>query len=740
VLIAADISETATMGGDMTGYDITWENDITSEWGNGAFLGNGLLGAMIYGDRDNPQDLQWELGRTDVCAHYQIEDIDWNMPRVFIGELVMKPASRVASRSMRLDIENGEASGTIITDGGRIEWRSFIPREENVTIIEMHTEDDEDAAKLTFRERWGVSPRIYAEGKTPEELPPEVLPPRPVRSSQGEVHTCVQPLTEKGAYATAYRTRTIDAHHRVLYCTVAQSHDKTVARDLDVQRSLDEAVAILQAACDMDLGRIESGHRDWWREYYALSNLSLPDDPKWERFFWLQMYKLGSAARSDVGVVMDQLGPWMTQVSWPATWWNINVQVAYYAAYAPNHLDIGRSLVTAMNRMYRIGSFKENTPQAYRHDSIYVGRSTNVDGIGNECDEGVNLLWALHNYWRQWRCSMDESLIDDALFPMLKESVNYLLHLVFEKDDGYLHLPPLYSPEYTGIPGERHEDIHYALSLLGWALQTLLNLDERFGKNDPKRDQWTDTLARLHPLPVDENGYMVAPAVPFAQGHRHHSHMLAMYPLHTLTPRDAASTLLFRRTLDHWVGLSTANGFDSGGWCGFSFSAASAMFAMLGEAEKSIEQMDGFLDALARNGMFLECDGKYPSLEAPLMAVEGLTYMLFQTWDDTIRVFPAVPARWQNVSFRDFRAEGAFLVSAVREKGRTLSVQVKSLAGEPLRVMPNLPCGDEEIAVEAVSPEPSQGGPRPLTVERLGAGGLRVDLQAGETATFRVRR
>jgi len=130
----------------MAEYDLIWDNTITTEWGNGAFLGNGLLGAMICGDRENPQNLQWELGRTDVCAHYKIEGIDWNMPRVFIGELVLKPAGLVTSRSMRLDVAHAEATGAIITDRGRIDWRSFIPREENVIITEMRTAEGEDAA------------------------------------------------------------------------------------------------------------------------------------------------------------------------------------------------------------------------------------------------------------------------------------------------------------------------------------------------------------------------------------------------------------------------------------------------------------------------------------------------------------------------------------------------------------------------------------------------------------------
>lgn len=59
--------------------------------------------------------------------------------------------------------------------------------------------------------------------------------------------------------------------------------------------------------------------------------------------------------------------------------------------------------------------------------------------------------------------------------------------------------------------------------------------------------------------------------------------------------------------------------------------------------------------------------------------------MVLQSWAGVIRVFPACPASWGDVRFHDLRAEGAFLVSARREAGRTKWVGIKSLAGEPCR-------------------------------------------------------
>jgi alpha-L-fucosidase 2 len=57
--------------------------------------------------------------------------------------------------------------------------------------------------------------------------------------------------------------------------------------------------------------------------------------------------------------------------------------------------------------------------------------------------------------------------------------------------------------------------------------------------------------------------------------------------------------------------------------------------------------------------------------------------MLLQSYSGTIRLFPAVPAGWQDVAFRRLRAEGAFVISAERQAGRTTRVEILAEVGGP---------------------------------------------------------
>jgi alpha-L-fucosidase 2 len=75
------------------------------------------------------------------------------------------------------------------------------------------------------------------------------------------------------------------------------------------------------------------------------------------------------------------------------------------------------------------------------------------------------------------------------------------------------------------------------------------------------------------------------------------------------------------------------------------------------------------------------------TLEGNFAAAAGLQEMLLQSHGGTIRVFPAIPDTWKDVSFTTLRAEGAFLVSAQRINGNTKSVEIVSEKGGRCRLI-----------------------------------------------------
>jgi hypothetical protein len=268
---------------------------------------------------------------------------------------------------------------------------------------------------------------------------------------------------------------------------------------------------------------------------------------------------------------------------------------------------------------------------------------------------------------------MDPALLRNTLVPLLRKAINYYLHFLAPGADGKLHLPPTFSPEY----GVNAPDCNYDLSLIRWGCKTLL----QHAPGDPLAPRWQNVLATLVDYPADGNGYMIGADTPYAQSHRHYSHLLMVYPLYLVNWDQPENRDLITKSVVHWHELTGAHR-------GYSYTGAASMYAMTGDGDTAITYLRKFFDPTTRypcraNTHYTEAG---PVIETPLSASQSLHDMFCQSWGGVIRVFPAVPTAWADLTLHDFRTQGAFLVSAVRKAGVTRFIRVKSLAGEPLKL------------------------------------------------------
>jgi hypothetical protein len=699
-------------------HDLVWDKPATN-WESGAFIGNGLLGAMIYSGGTNA--LQWDMGRSDITDKGD---------RIAIGRFVLDPRGEVTQSSMRLDLWNAEARGELKLTDGAIEWRSFTHAQDPVNAIEFWVQFPTNKSssikgpKFEFQHLPANPARLdYQKQPIPEEdKNPEAIYGQTNGIYGQTAHWCLQQLHDGAAYVVAWEYDSYHNDHIVLFSTVGfQPPAKGITNNS--LALVDQTLAQLH---DGMRGNYFDGflpsHRDWWHKYYPESFLSIPDT-RMESFYWIQMYKLASATRADRPAI-DLMGPWFRRTPWPHLWWNLNLQLTYWPIYTANRLELGESLIHMIDADR--ANFVHNVPAEWRGDAAGVGRSSPYDGLrsvpnatatGGVLERG-DLTWALHNYWLQYRYSGDEKLLRNGLFPILKLSIGYYLHLLSPGPDGKLHLPVSTSPEYP----KQAPDLNYDLSLLRWGLNTLLAVNDRFALNDPLVPKWRETLAKLTPNPVDEKtGLMVGAGQPFEESHRHYSHLFSIYPLHLLDPQSPADRPLIEKSLDHWASMPAK-------WRGYSYTGASAMSSWLGRREDAVKYLNEFLDKgfVKPNTMYTEAG---PVIETPLSGAASIHEIVLQSWSmqpfgTHIHVFPAVPEEWQDVSFDKLRAEGAFEVSAVRRGGKTKFVQITSLTGAPCRVSTSLQgevvaSGNRDFSVTT---EIEDG--QPVTV---------VDLKKGET-------
>ncbi|WP_261381507.1 glycosyl hydrolase family 95 catalytic domain-containing protein [Paenibacillus cremeus] len=642
--------------------DMEWVVKPVS-WDEGAFIGNGLLGAMIYGEENAKKRhvLRFVTGRTDITATRT--DKPGFPPRVPIGELDLELAGMIYHPTrLRVDLWNAEVRGLLTTTKGEARLRAFVHSEEPVMAIELGASEGELGAGVHWYAHSEVDPvLINADGINLNQFIPEAVVEK---SSENGVAVVVQRYsTLHEGCVTAMKEVQLSDTRRVIYMSVAKGCDEEARR---------AAVDAVMQASGTPFESWVDAHRAWWHRYYRQSLISIPDG-QLESFYWIQMYKLASATRADKPLI-DNQGPWLAPTPWAGVWFNMNVQMSYSPVYASGRLEIGESLVRAIAEQQE--QLIRNVAEPFRHDSSGLGRSCSYDLSSKVDDEVGNLTWVCHCLWRQYRYSMDDRLLEQLLYPVLRRSINYYLHLLEEGEDGHLHLPPMISPEYGSFFKTKVSDCHYDLALLHWGCETLLASCGRLGVDDPLQERWRDVLARLAPLPVDETGFMIGRDTPLAYGHRHFSHLLAVFPLHLIGVDTEEERGLIERSLKHWID-------KEGDLRGFSLTGAASIAATLGRGSEALRYLKALMHIIKPNTMYKEAG---PVIETPLAGAEALHDMLLQSWGGTLRVFPAVPEAWREAAFHELRAEGGFSVSAVRRDGRTAWIRVRSLAGEPCRI------------------------------------------------------
>ena len=684
-LDAAEVTDKVDWPSFLARHDMVWTR-LPDRWGSGAFMGNGLLGANVFADTNiaaggEGRSLHWRMGRSDVVL---------GDSRIPIGELALKTAGTLEGGHFRLDLWNAELTGEIQTSRGAIKIRSFTHAGQMAQVIELTPTAGEKMCRFEWEPGLAADPRkIYQK----QPIPDNEKNPDPQFSEAGGVHVCAQSLHTGAQHATAWTEVPGRAGARVVVVSVGFD------RQGDARA---QAAANVNQAVATGLEKLVLTHREWWHRYWPESFLSIPDT-RLESFYWLQMYKLASATRED-RMPIDLNGPWFNTTPWPKIWWNLNIQLTYWPVLTANRLELGEPFCKMIDDG-KTALAADARP--FSADSYAIGRSCSYDLVRAADHEICDLPWALHNYYLLYRYGMDDGKLQ-RLFPLLKGSMNYYLHHTAEGPDGRLHTTEGYSPEYPNQPAP-NPDCNIDLALIRWGCQTLLSSCERLKINDPLIPKWKEVLEKLVPYPVDENGLKISAGMAFAESHRHYSHLLMIYPLYIMNVDQPENRDLVVKSLNHWMGMPKA-------LRGYSYTGAASISAVLGRGDDALGWLNKLLDdKILPSTLYTESG---PCIETPLSGAASLHDMLLTSWGGKIRVFPAVPAAWRDVTFHNLRAEGAFLVSAARKNDKLQFIRIQSLAGEPCRLVTDMP-------------HPAAAG---FQIKQLANRDYELDLKKGQTA------
>lgn len=688
----------------MSKQDMIW-NRLPQTWYEAPFMGNGSMGTYICKE-PGKNAIRIDVNNSLVHDHRKDDKSIYGRCRLLIGYFLLQPVGEISSGTMRLDLWNAETRSCIRTASGEIRLKAYVTSESPYIIVEAEATEGEKDFRWQFYPESTDSPRQLnaIRKKSKNHLKKDYVsnPPSQLYERNG-LDYCWQPLLNGGGTATVWKEMR-KGNKRILVISNAHSFP-----EMNALQKAETALTNLQIA---DLPALRQAHQDWWHAYYPQSFISLPDK-KIENFYWVQIYKLASATRIGGGL-LDNSGPWQVLTPWPNAWWNLNVQLSYWPVYTSNRLELGMPIVDVVNDNFE--NLINNVPEAYRKDAAALPVATDFNLVGTDIRvpgskpfaQVGNLPWLCHNLWLQYRYSMDETILRNVIFPTLRRAINFYIPFLEKDEQGILHLKETYSPEYGNT-----KDCNYDIALLRWGCETLLETCRILSIDDDLCLTWQHIVDNLTNYPQNENGIMIGKDVPYSHSHRHFSHLLMFYPLYLLNAEQQGSKELLEKSIEHWHSMPD-------NILGFSYTGASLLYAAFGEGNKALEKLNGlFALTLRPNTMYMESG---PVIETPLSGAQCVHDMLLQSWGKKICVFPAVPSQWKNIQFKDLRTEGAFLVSAVRKEGKTINIQIKSLAGEPCT-----------LQTDMKNPIVKIGN---ATLTTKGENEYTLDLKKGETVTI----
>lgn len=462
----------------------------------------------------------------------------------------------------------------------------------------------------------------------------------------------------------------------------------------------ERAGIITEQAMKRGIKRDFARHMQYWRQYWAQSWVKLPDQLL-QKQYDNEMYKFGSASR-------EHSYPISLQAVWTADNGNLppwkgdyhhdlNTQLSYWPAYTSNHLSEGLGYINTLWKQRDV--YKRYTRQYFGTDGMNVPGVCTLTGepMGGWIQYAMSQTvgaWLAQHFYLHWKYSADMEFLRQRAYPFIRDVATYMEQQSFVDSNGVRRLEFSSSPEIfdNSLQAWFLDVTNFDLSLMHFIFSAASECAQAMGDGEAS-EHWRKLQSELPDYDVDAQG-----ALTFAKGfeyngsHRHFSHALAIHPLGLI---DVSKGEKHRRIIDATLQKLEQYGGDY--WTGYSYAWYGNMQARALNGEKAAQALRTFAECFCLPNTFhvngdQSGTGKSKftyrpfTLEGNFAFASGIQEMLLQSHTGIIQVFPAIPQEWNDVSFGNLRAMGAFLVSAERRAGKVVKLKVHCEKGGVLRI------------------------------------------------------
>lgn len=424
-------------------------------------------------------------------------------------------------------------------------------------------------------------------------------------------------------------------------------------------------------------------------ERMAQARLHQPDPALIALYYQFGRYLLISSSRPGRKALPANLqGIWNEKMS--PTWGskftlNINMEMNYWLAETSNLSECHVPFFDFLKRLQKNGEVTARKMYgcggwvAHHNSDIWADTAPQDRWMPATlwCMGGA---WASTHIWDHFRFTGDLEFLRD-MYGVLKGAVQFFLDFLVEKD-GYLVTSPSLSPENTyKLPNGEEGSICIGPTMDS---EILFRLFTDFissahalqvGEDRGLVAKAKSCRSKLPPLRIGRHGQLVEWLQDYEEvepGHRHISHLWAVYPGNQITSKRPDLVTACKKSLER-------RAVHGGGHTGWSRAWMIALWARLGDGEEAARHVTELLrsstfDSFLDNHPPFQIDGNFG-------ATAAMTEMIVQSHDDEIFFLPALPSSWSEGMCRGIRARGGFEIRLEWAASYASLGQIHSLDG-----------------------------------------------------------